>query len=217
MTTVVFSDTHLTDHFDAAKCAFLQKIITPADRVIINGDFWEGYETTFDRFVQSDWRKLFPLLKEKNAIYHLGNHDKSQWVDGRVNLFSVAQPRFTRIPYKGNILHIEHGHTRTPQFSRKTWLISRSRIIWNGAKAFEMTGLTLFGNHLTRLFRSLNEEMKQSMEKDLTNGEILVAGHSHFPEKNLNDRYINTGFINHGFGQYLKITGNTLTLVNTRY
>jgi predicted MPP superfamily phosphohydrolase len=88
MQTLIFSDTHLTKGFNRKKYEFLREIIEPVDRVIINGDFWDGYLTSFDKFVNSEWQKLFPLLKEKQTIYLYGNHDKTKWCDSRVNLFS---------------------------------------------------------------------------------------------------------------------------------
>ena len=66
-------------------------MISSADRVIINGDFWDSYVTSFDKFVKSKWRALFPLLKEKNTHYNYGNHDLKKNCDERVNLFSVTQ------------------------------------------------------------------------------------------------------------------------------
>jgi len=69
MKILVFSDTHLTDRFDQGKFRFLQKIINFSDQVIINGDFWDSWFTNFDDFVNSEWRKLFPILLKKRAIY----------------------------------------------------------------------------------------------------------------------------------------------------
>src|SRR3990172_1424130 len=63
MKILVFSDSHLTDKFEEKKFYFLKKIIRQSDFVIINGDFWDGYLTTFNRFISSNWSKLFPLLK----------------------------------------------------------------------------------------------------------------------------------------------------------
>ena len=39
MKILVISDLHLTTRFDQKKCEFLEKLISRADKVIINGDF----------------------------------------------------------------------------------------------------------------------------------------------------------------------------------
>ena len=68
MSIVIFSDTHLYK-FDPKKYNFLKKIISKAEKVIINGDFCEGFLMTFTEFVNSPWNKLFTSLRKKNNIY----------------------------------------------------------------------------------------------------------------------------------------------------
>ena len=68
MKILLFSDSHLRIRFEQKKFNFLKRIIYEADKVIILGDFWEGSLETFDRFVNSDWKNLFPLLKEKHTV-----------------------------------------------------------------------------------------------------------------------------------------------------
>src|SRR5689334_5828739 len=91
MKLLIFSDSHLSARFDEAKYNYLRWIITHADKVVINGDFWDRDLTTFDQFVNSDWRKLFPLLLSKATTYIYGNHDWKGYCDERVNLFSTSQ------------------------------------------------------------------------------------------------------------------------------
>ena len=64
MKILVFSDTHLSSTFEEKKFNLLKEIISRADRVIINGDFWEGYLISFKEFLDSRWKELFPLLKK---------------------------------------------------------------------------------------------------------------------------------------------------------
>ncbi len=42
MRILVISDTHLTHKFDQRKFEYLLSIISQADKVIINGDFWDS-------------------------------------------------------------------------------------------------------------------------------------------------------------------------------
>ena len=66
--TLVISDLHLTTASDPKKFRFLKKLISSFDRVIINGDLWCVYTDTFDQFINSDWQRLFPLLKSKKQF-----------------------------------------------------------------------------------------------------------------------------------------------------
>jgi predicted phosphodiesterase len=93
MKILVISDVHLDNAFEKPKYRFLKKIIRRADRVIINGDFWDGYLVKFQQFIQSPWKSLFPLLKSKKTIYIYGNHDKKILSDKHTALFSDIQTR----------------------------------------------------------------------------------------------------------------------------
>ncbi|MBI3955332.1 metallophosphoesterase, partial [Candidatus Gottesmanbacteria bacterium] len=76
MHTIIISDLHLTRRFEKRKFNFLKKIIERSDQVVINGDLWDYYFSSFSQFVRSPWRQLFPLLKEKKTVYLYGNHDR---------------------------------------------------------------------------------------------------------------------------------------------
>ena len=93
MKILVISDVHLDNAFEKPKYRFLKKIIRRADRVIINGDFWDGYLVKFQQFIQSPWKSLFPLLKSKKTIYIYCNHDKKILSDKHTALFSDIQTR----------------------------------------------------------------------------------------------------------------------------
>jgi UDP-2,3-diacylglucosamine pyrophosphatase LpxH len=109
MKTLIFSDTHLSLPFEEKKYNFMRGIIEPADRVIINGDFWEGHLIKFEQFIHSPWKNLFPLLKQKNTIYIYGNHDEELMTDKRVQLFSDEQFDKYEIQLKRKKLIVEHG------------------------------------------------------------------------------------------------------------
>ena len=69
MSTLVFSDTHFGKKFHQRQFEALKKLISESNKIIINGDFWEGLAISFDDFLKSDWSKLFPLLKQRETIY----------------------------------------------------------------------------------------------------------------------------------------------------
>src|SRR3990167_6496286 len=110
MKILVFSDSHLYLPFDEKKFQFLKKIIIDADRVIVNGDFFDNYMIDFNRFIASPWRQLFPYLLQKRAIYIYGNHDKRIYSNPKVNLFSVIQAERYKIKTANKTFIFEHGH-----------------------------------------------------------------------------------------------------------
>jgi len=99
MTILVFSDTHLTHRFNKKKFLFLSRIIKKADKVIINGDFWDGHISSFHRFINSKWSMLFKLLKQKKTVYIYGNHDRKEYCDSRVSSFSTIQTTHYKINF----------------------------------------------------------------------------------------------------------------------
>jgi predicted MPP superfamily phosphohydrolase len=116
MKILVFGDSHLTDKFNLEWFDYIANLIKSADQVIINGDFWDGYLTTFDKFCESSWKNLFPLLKEKNTVYLFGNHDKEHFMDQRMNLFSYKQGLKHTLQSGEKIINIEHGHLIAPAY-----------------------------------------------------------------------------------------------------
>ena len=111
---LVFSDTHLYLPFDQKKFNFLKKIISESDRVIINGDFFDGYMIKFSKFIDSPWNQLFPLLKNKKTVYIFGNHDKKEFSDKRLSLFSDSQVSNYQLPTTHYNLIFTHGDDTRP-------------------------------------------------------------------------------------------------------
>jgi len=217
---LIFSDLHLTDHFDLAKFQFLNELISSAEHVIINGDFWDSYFTSFEKFLNSPWQDLFPLLKAKQAIYLYGNHDRAVDSDERVNLFSSTQAIRHDLQLPNYKFRIEHGNKLRPAFSerypwlrRNPWLL---RFLVRGEDVFEWLMLNIFDNH--SYTQSENKIIKQQLPAILGENEMLITGHTHCPEINLKEGYINTGEIKLGHASYISIdkVGNP-ELVFARY
>lgn len=215
--TIIISDTHLTDRFDRRKFTLLERIITEADHVVINGDFWDGYLTTFDRFVTSGWTQLFPLLRERKTVYLYGNHDAQIWADERVDRFSTKQVDEYRIPVGQRELVIQHGHRVIPHVD--SWIpkfVTRSPLAWLSVWG-ELVPISMFGMQVMELYRYENEASRQWAATHLKSNEILVTGHSHAAVFDPDHQYICTGFIRYGHATYLKIVDDQLELVRTRY
>ncbi|MFI5240838.1 MAG: metallophosphoesterase [Microgenomates group bacterium] len=212
MRILVFSDTHLTDNFEEKRYKFLKKIIENSDQVIINGDFWDGYVTDFDKFTKSEWSNLFSLLKSKKTTYLFGNHDKPEFSDRRTSLFSTEQQQSVSIKTRVDNLIIEHGDKYLPFIDAK---LSRKNIPKSFARHsldYESFLIRNFGTTLIKnLYQKYNNAIKEKSAPHLKNKDVLVCGHTHLLEIDLKAKFINSGLINYGLGQYLLIEGDKIT------
>ncbi len=215
MKILVISDVHLTEKFDERKYNFLKKIISSADRVILNGDFWDGYLTTFNRFILSKWSMLFPLLKEKNAIYLFGNHDKKEFSDQRTSLFSDQQGYIYKVRLDNKTYIFQHGHLISPSLEDKIG----SRLI-----AFFFTVIVhlvlskIFHFLRWNPFRFISVKENNNL-KNFTKSKksTYFFGHTHLAEKDLLHNYVNSGYIDNGVAQYVLIKDNKISLKEELY
>jgi predicted phosphodiesterase len=218
MKTLVFSDTHLTHTFDPRLLKFLEKIISPVDAVIINGDFWDSYLTNFDRFTASKWNDtLFPLLKSKNTIYLYGNHDDISRSDSRVSLFSNEIKAVHSINSGDTIFHIEHGHVQAPSFDAQFPFLKKSILVNKLNYLKNYIGIKYFGKKLFLDEVMANKKLKQWKNKNLDENTYFVTGHSHLYEIDESAKFANSGFIQHSRASYLTIEDGKIELHKSRY
>ncbi len=211
MNILVFSDTHLGSLFEEKKFNFLSALIDQVDRVIINGDFWEGYGTSFDRFVNSPWKQLFPKLKAKQAIYIFGNHDRQILSDKRTALFSKIQTDRFALKPNGTRFIFEHGHRLCPIMDEPSPPSKRLVVAtYLTGKAEEI--MTITNNKAIKRFLlgKYNNIIKRKLKKELSDNEVLICGHTHLSEFNIKERFVNTGIVRHGLAQYLLIQNGHL-------
>jgi predicted phosphodiesterase len=182
-TTLVISDTHLCDPFEPKKQAFLQKLFSQHDRIILNGDFWEGYWYTFDEFLNSKWSSLFSTLKKKQTIYIYGNHDRENYSDSRREQFCV-QAVWRYEETIGDIRYIfEHGNRLALKFDEKVHMQRVSRIFFIPLYLTEMFIVRILGlKFFHMMFGKLNRKIKRLIKHELKDGEIFVCGHTHVKE-----------------------------------
>lgn len=200
MNLLIFSDSHLTHVYDERKFQFLHRIISASDRVVINGDFWDGYLTTFDKFIRSPWNRLFPLLLTKKAIHIYGNHDSPDLSDVRASLFSTQQHDQIKIKSGDILLRIEHGQEiyklsdkSIPRFLRSPGTKLHS-LVRRLHFRINSRGFAAFYRRPNRHFKKISKTL---------NREVLIVGHSHGAELSLSENLVNSGFIDWGFGSYI--------------
>ena len=212
MRILVFSDSHLTEKFEEKKFNFLKRVISKSDRVIINGDFWDGQLTTFDKFISSPWKKLFPLLKSRKTVYLYGNHDLRKFSDHRTNLFSATQDHQFKLKVGQNILIFEHGNRILPLIDEvllPRWMTKYTTII----AGFLLTKIS----PLQIILKKADQRMKDRIKKIAQKNEIYICGHSHYVGFDLENGYINDGSIENGVAQYLLIENGKIIPKQERY
>ena len=216
MLTLIVSDLHLYQPVDNAKLKFLKKIISEADRVILNGDFFDAYMTDFDSFIKSSWNELFPILKSKRAVYLYGNHDKQDYSDKNSSLFSTVQTHRYKLKSGNRIFIFEHGHKI--RVTPDTVLKLEGKML-----SFVIAIAHLFRNFMTRLlgktflrarFAYRNKIAKKKINEVYRpkHNEVYVIGHNHWGEIDLENHFAASGAILYGYYQYLTIEDSTIKL-----
>lgn len=224
MRTLVFSDTHLSTKFDRRLFDALTDLISKSEGVIINGDFWEGLAIKFDDFLRSEWRHLFPLLKQKKAIYIYGNHDHQIYSDERVYRFCSKAVTEYCLETPSCKYVFKHGHEflfpkhsdkclRKPAGETRTcWRKFRLKI----AEIAQSVGFGLFGPKVLPAFiNHMSSEIRAvAAEKD----SVLVCGHTHRPYHNKELNFVDIGFFSYGWANYMEIDeSGEFNLISRRY
>ncbi|MFZ1721762.1 MAG: metallophosphoesterase family protein [Microgenomates group bacterium] len=220
MKTLIFSDTHLSNSFDEHHFNALTSVISDADQVIINGDFWDVYLTSFDDFLASEWQKLFPLLKQKNALYLYGNHDKPEYTDERVALFSSTQAFEHSFVESEKAYTVMHGHLHVPEFDDKF-----PRLADKFSKHYpKLDKIKKKQTAIGKISRKFDSKYRKRLHKKLVlyanqreSDDILICGHTHFRSVDDSKKYINPGDFRNGWARYVLIENDQLTVVEERY
>ena len=216
MKTVILSDTHLSTKVCHRKLDYLKSVIEDSDKVIVAGDFWDGFLTSFDNFINSKWKELFPLLLERQAVYLYGNHDRPEWCDERVSLFAVEHGLDTVVENNSQSYHITHGHTVFTSFEDKYPILNRKASLRLGSN-IDAVHKRVWGRKFLKDGSRINRPMSSWVSNNLPANQILVTGHSHYPEINLPNRFVNSGFIGFGYGNYAVIEAGGPQIIKERY
>jgi len=205
MKTLIFADTHLTEKFDVKLFDYIAPLALKADQIIINGDFWDSYLTSFDQFMSSGWRKLFSLLKGK-TIYLYGNHDPATQMDGHVKLFSHTQAKTWQLKVGDQTLLIEHGDRIAPEFQEKHPLLTGLAnkftpwlYPWLDSLLFKKNQFArVYQNYMRFRHAQLLKQLKNFANQNRRPKTLRVFGHSHL----LCHDQVDKGFICLGHCRY---------------
>lgn len=218
MKILVFSDSHLSLPFEEKKYNLLEGIISEADQVIINGDFWDGYLVSYKRFIESPWRHLFPLLKLKQAVYVFGNHDKETFADKSIYLFSAVQTQRYELKIKDITYIFEHGNRLSP-FGDEDMILPPDKPPKSIRFMDKMEKLCIrrTGTKYQKILKMYNRRIKKKLKIELGKNQYYVCGHTHSAEVDHKNRFINTGVIKHGLAQYMWFKNNALYVKQEKY
>lgn len=215
---VIFSDSHFDLQFDPERLQKFEEVISRADLVIINGDFWLDKHTTFEEFLASPWSPLFPLLKSKHAIYLFGNHDMPQFSDPRIDRFCDQVGFSLELTVGTQVFYVEHGHLLADSLTLIVLKAFESHPRLLGALTAPigvLNELVLKSKNLKlqRFAKRINIPYKFHPKYANRGDSYLVMGHTHVAERDDEHRYINLGRTHNGDFSYLRIAEGAFELV----
>lgn len=210
---LLFSDSHLTPRFNEDSFKKLSTLIKQADRVIINGDFWEGYFFSFDEFVNSQWNQLFPLLKEKKTVYIYGNHDLAKYLDERVNLFADVVTDKFEFSSGGKDFICLHGHQYIESPAKHSALM-RMKFLLGGLYLGYYLLMKIQRRNFWKVYQFENNRLKKVQKREFPN-KYLVTGHTHLLEHD--EQFINTGSMSFGYFDYTWIENGQIRQYGEMY
>ncbi len=218
MKILVFSDSHLRLPFEEKKFKWLEKNLGQADQIIINGDFWDGYVITFNQFINSPWRHLFPLLKSKKTIYIYGNHDKKKFSNGGAEIFSNIQTTRHELKLNNKVFIFEHGDQIRPSLDGLLNFEKPPEAIMKKLRDIDDLMVKKFGKtYLKLMFSRRNRSTKKKLKPLLRQNQIFICGHNHYAEIDEKNQFANSGIILGGLAQYLLIEDGRMRLKEEWY
>lgn len=225
METLVISDTHLFE-FDQAKFDFLNSLFSRYQKIIINGDFWDGWYFEWEDFLKSEWKGLLPTLNRRDVTYIIGNHDlmKSQ---SAVGVFCTQQMDSYKMRIGDITYHFEHGH----KLSEK---VIHNRLFKKYASFVEAQHrpLLLAMHKLERLVGKIypqslfntsvgykrNQLVKQFYKASpVYNVDFYIIGDTHAQELDIEAGFANSGSVAYGHAHFLVIKEDGISLRYERY
>lgn len=221
MNYLVLSDLHLTHHFYPRKFDKLKSLIEQHDRLIINGDMWDGYFTTFDLFLNSNWQDIFPLMKKKRTVYIYGNHDEPAYfeVDDRVEQFSDYYGSDYHFELGGKQYYLEHGHKIIPELSARWSYIKKYRLVMQAwtipFNLGEVAFMSITGKPSPTI--RVNNPFLKWKEQNLPKETYMVVGHMHAQQIDHERRFVDIGYFRWGLAQYCTIDEQGIQLHSERY
>lgn len=216
MRTLIISDLHLTHrNYSKKKFQYISNLLKNYDQVIINGDLWCAFTSTFDQFLNSKWSALFDLLLERNCIYVEGNHDLFEYSDPRIARFCVKGCEVHKISAKDKDIIITHGHKQAYDWHKSKLGVALRRLtrLESLSLLVEALMIRIFGkNTFFKIYRIFGNQKQKRASKALDGDNLWVFGHTHCFEDDISNGYINVGRIGNWYASYISIVDNEIKL-----
>ena len=224
---LIFSDTHLTCKFNQKHFEALKGQILKADKVILNGDFWEYIGCHFDKFVKSEWaEKLFPLLKERDTFYIHGNHDRERFMSWE-NISKIAVDREKDYKFKSGdkIFKVEHGDLISWEFDDYHRHISEFFHRFLPTFYLWLMEFEYKKNFLARLWHKVMvekrrrdfEKIEKFAKKNQRENYIRIFGHVHRRKHNLKYNFLILGEFKSGKINCIFVENGEIEFVSGEY
>jgi UDP-2,3-diacylglucosamine pyrophosphatase LpxH len=207
MNTLVISDIHLGSAV-SQKEAVLRVLNLDFQKLIINGDLFDSY--SFKRFDKKDWAilsKIRKLSKSHEVILVHGNHDADAQFLSAITGMDFVENYLTVI--NGKRIFFEHGD------KYDHWIKHKPFITWFFTGAYYWIQKYDKNHSASRILKRMSKSWikakdivcKKFVEKHGSKNDILVAGHTHYPEVKHFEHctYINTGSFCEDKCSYLEI------------
>lgn len=209
---VIISDLHLGKKTNPEKFQQIRKAVDSADKLIINGDLWEGFAYTLDEFLGFSWKELFSLFKKKNATYLYGNHDREDSNDERTSQFSTTTVKKYSFTQDGQVFNVMHGDELAPTLDMRLPRIAYFYWFYEMAVKIERFFIKHVGKPFLHVYRKDNEKMIAWKKNHLPSEEWLVCGHSHLATIDKKNRFANSGIFEPPVATYLFIENGEVEL-----
>ena len=209
---VIISDLHLGKKLNPEKFDQIKQAVESADKLIINGDLWEGFAYSLGEFLKSSWRKLFPLFKSKDATYLYGNHDRETSNDSRTSQFSSSAVRKYVFKQNGEVFNVMHGDELAPTLDMRLPRIAYFYWFYEIAVKIERFFIRHFGKPFLHIYRKDNEKMINWKVKNISGDQWLICGHSHLAIINNEVKFANSGIFEPQVATYLNIENGKVEL-----
>ncbi len=223
MKILIISDIHITK-FELKKLKLLQEIIEKHDKVIINGDLWDSWHITAEEFINSKYKKLFPLLLEKETVYIFGNHDPESTITSRqISKFAVEYGNSYEFKLGETLYHLEHGHLylnkyynySLPNKFYEKLVGLEIPLIYTLAEEFTRIGYKIYPKLQlnSKMMIKWNEFVKHNKPKN----KFYIIGHTHKAEVDKKNKFANSGAIYYGHASYLTLEEDNIDLKKLKY